>query len=214
MEENKASIWDELKRIDLVSYLDSLGHQPKLIRNNDYWYHSPFREEKTPSFKVNRQRNVWFDHGTGQGGTIIDLGVRLFNCTYHELIEKLPYGKSIPTKSLETLQLKESVPENKIEVLSIVNLKAPELTNYLSGRAIYIEIAEQYCSEVDFRIGERIYKAIGFPNRSGGFELRNHWFKGSLEIPRNVTTLFRLNVTTFFRSKVTTTFRGKFTTRL
>ena len=48
MEENKTSIWDELKRIDLVSYLDGLGHQPKLIRNTDYWYYSPFRQEKTP----------------------------------------------------------------------------------------------------------------------------------------------------------------------
>ena len=113
MEENKTSIWDDIKRIDLVGYLDSLGHQPKLIRNSDYWYYSPFRQEKTPSFKVNRQRNVWFDHGTGEGGTIIDLGVKLFNCTYHELIEKLTNGNSILNKRSETPPIKESIVKVK-----------------------------------------------------------------------------------------------------
>lgn len=186
MEENKTSIWDELKRIDLVSYLDSLGHQPKLIRNSDYWYYSPFREEKTPSFKVNRQRNVWFDHGTGEGGTIIDLGVKLYNCTYHELIEKLTNDKPILNKPSGAQPTKET--QSKIEVLSIGSLKAPELTSYLKGRGIYIDTAAQYCSEVDFRIGERTYKAIGFPNRTGGFELRNQWFKGS-STPKDISLI-------------------------
>jgi len=58
------------------------------MRNSDYWYLSPFRQEKTPSFKINRHQNVWFDHGAGEGGTIIDLGVKLYNCTYQELLEK------------------------------------------------------------------------------------------------------------------------------
>jgi hypothetical protein len=188
MEENKTSIWDELKRIDLVGYLDSLGHQPKLIRNSDFWYYSPFREEKTPSFKVNRQRNVWFDHGSGEGGTIIDLGVKLFNCTYHELIEKLTNGNSILNKRPEAPPIKASTTKSKIEVLSIGSLKAPELTSYLKSRGIYIDTAAQYCSEVDFRIGERTYKAIGFPNRTGGFELRNQWFKGS-STPKDISLI-------------------------
>lgn len=186
MEDNGKSIWDELKRIDLVSYLDSFGHQPKLIRNNDYWYCSPFREEKTPSFKVNRQRNVWFDHGTGQGGTIIDLGVRLFNCTYHELIEKLTNGNPILNKRSEAQPTKST--QSKIEVVTTGSLKAPELTGYLKSRAIYIDIAGQYCYEVDFRIGEKTYKAVGFPNRTGGFELRNHWFKGS-STPKDISLI-------------------------
>jgi hypothetical protein len=32
---------------------------------------------------------------------------------------------------------------------------------------------------VDFRIDSKSYKAVGFENRSGGYELRNRWFKGS-----------------------------------
>ena len=44
----------EAKEMDMVQYLSLLGYEPSNIRNNDYWYLSPLRQEKTPSFKVNR----------------------------------------------------------------------------------------------------------------------------------------------------------------
>ncbi len=53
----------EANQIDLANYLYSLGIQPQKIRNNDYWYQSPLRDEKTPSFKVNRTLNAWYDFG-------------------------------------------------------------------------------------------------------------------------------------------------------
>ena len=37
---------DEANQIDLVDYLYSLGYQPEKIKNHDYWYLSPLREEK------------------------------------------------------------------------------------------------------------------------------------------------------------------------
>ena len=80
---------NEARQICLVEYLASLGHQPKKIRNQDYWYCSPFREEKTASFKVNRQRNIWFDFGEGKGGDIIDFGIQYFRCSVNELLERL-----------------------------------------------------------------------------------------------------------------------------
>ena len=184
--EGKKSIWDEVKQIDLVDYLDSLGHQPKM-RNNDYWYLSPFRQEKTPSFKINRHQNVWFDHGTGEGGTIIYLGVKLYNCTYQELLEKLTNGNSLISPLL-LYQPSSEKPKNKLEVLSIRSLQDPDLARYLKGRAIAQNLANKYCSEVDFKIGSKSYKAIGFPNRSGGYELRNNWFKGSSS-PKDISLI-------------------------
>ena len=35
----------------------------KKINNNDYWYLSPLRNEKEASFKINRSKNTWYDHG-------------------------------------------------------------------------------------------------------------------------------------------------------
>src|SRR5665213_1552893 len=68
------------RQIDLVDYLASLGHHAVKTRGTDHWYFSPFRDERTPSFKVNRSMNVFYDHGTGEGGNIIDFGI-----LYHRL---------------------------------------------------------------------------------------------------------------------------------
>ena len=79
----------DAKQFDLVDYLASLGHEPQKVRNQDYWYLSPFREEKTPSFKINRRFNVWYDHGTGKGGDLIDFGTQYHKCSVSELLARL-----------------------------------------------------------------------------------------------------------------------------
>jgi hypothetical protein len=71
----------DAKKIELIEYLSKLGHQPQKIRNHDYWYLSPLREEKEPSFKVNKKMNVWYDHGIGEGGNIIDFGLLYYRCS-------------------------------------------------------------------------------------------------------------------------------------
>ncbi len=65
--ENKIFNCGEARQIDMVDYLAKAGYQPQRIRDNDYWYHSPLRNERTPSFKVNRKINRWYDHGIGKG---------------------------------------------------------------------------------------------------------------------------------------------------
>jgi DNA primase len=77
------------QQIDLVEYLEKLGYQPQKNRNNHYWYLSPFREEKEPSFKVNRQLNLWYDSGLGKGGSLIDFGILYYNCSLEDVLEKL-----------------------------------------------------------------------------------------------------------------------------
>ena len=64
----------EAKQIRIVDYLRLLGHEPKNARGGQYWYLSPFREEKTPSFKVNDRLNEWYDFGAATGGDLVELG--------------------------------------------------------------------------------------------------------------------------------------------
>ncbi len=63
---------DEANQIDMTDYLSSLGYEPTKIRGNDYWYLSPFRQEKEASFKINRCKNIWYDRGLAKGGNVID----------------------------------------------------------------------------------------------------------------------------------------------
>ena len=79
----------EANKVGLVEYLFSLGFIPTKIRGNDYWYLSPLRQEKEPSFKVNKAKNVWYDHGAGQGGTVVDFAVQYFNCDVSKALQKI-----------------------------------------------------------------------------------------------------------------------------
>lgn len=62
-----------MKRFPIEDFLARLGHHPVQRRANAIWYRSPYREEHTPSFKVNPEKNLWFDFGEGKGGNIFAL---------------------------------------------------------------------------------------------------------------------------------------------
>lgn len=183
MSANKLS-FIEAKQIPITEYLSGLGFEPAKIRGEDYWYYSPFREERTPSFKVNAKLNVWYDHGTGEGGTILDLGAKLHHCTLPEFLEKLSEGNR--NVSFHRQPLTISKPETKLEIVSVSELTSHELLHYLETRGISKSTGKAFCKEVDFQIGQRTYKALGFPNQSGAYELRNSWFKGSSS-PKDVS---------------------------
>ena len=65
---------NEAKQIRIEEYLHSLGYDPVRKQGDSLWYKSPFRNEREPSFKVNTERNLWYDFGAGRGGNIIALG--------------------------------------------------------------------------------------------------------------------------------------------
>jgi len=68
----------QANQIDLVDYLHALGYDPGKIRREDFWYLSPLRDEKEVSFKVNKNKNVWYDHGLGKGGRLVDFATEYY----------------------------------------------------------------------------------------------------------------------------------------
>ena len=189
MKTNKQTISCEtVNQSDLVDYMASLGYQPKKVSANDYWYLSPFRNERTASFKVNRRKNVWYDHGQGIGGSLIDFGLRYFNCQIPELLEKLtspfPFHQQVPS----VIAKPQPPTESSIKMIDMNPINSMELFQYLKARRIDFHIANTYCKQVTFEIGNKTGKALGFPNDHGGYELRNPSFKGSVS-PKAVTTI-------------------------
>lgn len=175
----------QVNTLDMVDYLQSLGFAPQKVRGNDYWYISPLREEKTASFKVNRKLNAWYDHGSGQGGRLVDFGILYFKCTVTELLKKMA-GETTFIPSLHPQQ-KASADEkkqnreshSKIQIISTREIADPGLRHYLSTRQIPLPVANQFCDEVVFELYGKKHLAIGFKNEGGGYELRNEYFKGS-----------------------------------
>ncbi|MBO9203237.1 MULTISPECIES: CHC2 zinc finger domain-containing protein [Niastella] len=191
---------EQAKQIDMVDYLSSLNHLPNKVHNQDHWYLSPFRQEHTASFKVNRKLNVWYDFGIGKGGDIINFGTIYHNCTITEVLSKLSAFQNHSTLSLhpptisgETAssssqlagERKEST-DSKILAVAVRPLSANALFEYIEKRKIPLDVADQYCREVDFVLYGKQQTVIGFPNNAGGYELRSENFKGSSS-PKDIT---------------------------
>src|SRR5665213_715582 len=134
---------NEAKRIDIVTYLEGLFIKPMKVAGDDYWYLSPLREEKTPSFKINRKLNAWFDHGLGKGGNLIDLGILLYNCTVAEFLARLSsHGHQNTFSFHQQIAKPDQAPENeksKISIKAIRELQSQELKNYIASRSISFE---------------------------------------------------------------------------
>ena len=174
---------DEIKAISIKDYLGSMSIYP--TKNYSYYgmYKSPFRNEHTPSFKIDYNQNLWYDFALDEGGSIIDLVMKLHNCSFAQAIEtlndnehKLPAITSYSEAKVLTL--------TRIEITEATELCNPNLIKYLAERAINLDITKKYCREIHYRIGDRNFYAIGFPNNS--YALRNPYFKGCLP-PSNVS---------------------------
>lgn len=177
---------EEVKKTDIVEYLSTLGFKPSKIRRQNYWYLSPLRDEKNPSFKVNRNINRWYDFGEGKGGNIIDFGILYYQCNVSDLLKKLPDPFSF--RQPITNSIKEDDNLKRIKVIAVNDITSFALICYLNKRRIPIEIANKYCREIHYGVDGRKYFAIGFQNSAGGYELRNEKFKSSIS-PKDVTLI-------------------------
>ena len=61
-------IKDGTEKAALVARLKAIEQEREMCIRDRYWYLSPLRNERTPSFKVNDRINEWYDFGEATGG--------------------------------------------------------------------------------------------------------------------------------------------------
>ena len=180
----------DIKQVSIVDYLAQTGYKPKLIKGVSYWYCSPLRAELTPSFKVNAERNQWYDFGTGEHGDIIDLVCALQHCSTAEAMRRLAALKGVllaPSFSFGgTTPVRSQAPS--MELISVQAVKHPKLLLYLSERGLQPSDVSPFLSEIYYKVSEKCFFALGFPNDAGGWELRNPYFKGCFA-PKAISTI-------------------------
>ena len=183
---------DEMRRLPLETFLQRLGHSPTVQKRHDLWYNAPYREERTPSFKVNTDRNVWFDFGLGRGGDIFTLAGELAGSTdfltQAKYISEAVGGNFVPLPAPRPA--KERVSEPVFQEVEQRTLLYDVLKGYLSERGIPSEVAARHCRQVSYRVHGKPYFAIGFQNVSGGWELRSRLFKGCIP-PKDISLVSR-----------------------
>lgn len=161
-----------------------MGYQPTHLRGKDWWYRSPLRpDERTPSFVVDSDRNYWYDHGAGQGGTIIDFVQQVYHTNdikrVLEIIDDVGHGLNqiIVTPSAQPRIIE---PRPKPVIDRVGDIEDTMLERYVRDRGIPLELARMYLKEIHYHFNNRKYSALGFPNDSAGFEIRNAHFQGTI----------------------------------
>ena len=169
----------EIKSIPLAAFLSQLGHEPAARKGTRLWYKSPLRQEQTPSFKIDTALNCWYDFGLGRGGNIIDLASELYQSTDLRYLMRC-IADSCPVPSVQTVA--SSYPQRhsapSMEQFEVVPLEHRALVAYLQERGIPAHIAKAKCKEAHYSVNGKPYFAVAFENVSGGWELRNRYFKG------------------------------------
>jgi len=184
---------EHAKTIHLSLILEKTGFLPHRETDKELWYLSPFRNEKTPSFHVDKSKNIWFDFGTGQGGDNIAF-VQAYLASTGEnntVSDALRWIKNMVgiVPSIQPISVPQYIKEDKRLTLKDVKpVQHIALIEYLKSRGISAEIGKQYLNEVSVFNSEKkkTYFALGFKNEEGGYELRNPYFKGCIR-PKDIT---------------------------
>ncbi|WP_276716061.1 toprim domain-containing protein [Alistipes sp.] len=169
-----------INKFPIREYLAARGIRPAKDKGYYGLYHSPLREDHMPSMKVDYDKNLWIDYGAGEGGTLIDLVMRMERCDAGEAMWRLEQRISgMPAFSFHGYSnLVSSHRESAIAIEKVRPLENPALLAYLTERGIDFAVARAHCSEVHYRVADKSYFAVGFRNDAGGWELRNRYFKG------------------------------------
>jgi len=181
----------------LNQLLKNLGFNPSATAPTRTTYKSPFNpSEKTASFfvfpnqKWNGQEPLrefnYKCNSTGHGGNIFDFVMKYYNLDFksaknktNELLGAGHQEQNYQQKTAPSFSSNQP-KEKSIKIKKTQSLKNKALFDYLSDRKISTENAKRYLGEIYYQIGNKNYFAISFSNDTGGREIRNKFFKGSL----------------------------------
>lgn len=75
---------DILEQVDILEYISQYLDLEE--KNGEWWGLSPFKDENTPSFSVNTEKQRFYDFSSGAGGNLIHFIRRYHNCGFYEAL--------------------------------------------------------------------------------------------------------------------------------
>jgi DNA primase len=129
---NERFLQDLKSRVDLV---DIVGQYSPLKRSGkNYSCRSPFRDERTPSFSVSPDKQVWYDFGASEGGDVISFIEKIENCSFVEAIQFLSdkVGMEIPQQSSKQQAKDQERKSLKVQIYQLHSKATEFFTKQLS----------------------------------------------------------------------------------
>lgn len=208
--------------LNIIEILANYNVHPRIQSKQEARCLSPFRNETEPSFHINTSKNVWYDFGEDIGGTVVDLIMKLHNCSIAgalEILREKSFSFSQQNRAISNL-------EPSFNIQKICKIQKPGLISYLHSRKIDVSIAKTYCKEIhhsyntlttysnnitkqQYDNAAKSYYAIALLNDKDGYEIRNKYFKGCVgskaitTINNNSTTVNTFEGFTDFLSYIT-----------
>ena len=143
---------ETMRNIPLEDFLARLGHAPIRHKGAEFWYRSPYRDEKTASFKVDTAKQLWYDFGTGKGGDIFTLAGELLRSD--DFISQVEYVSEVSGLPLPEALKPAACPvsghgrdESGFRDVEIRPLQSAALLGYLESRGICRGTAVRTCNE-------------------------------------------------------------------
>lgn len=174
----------QAKAIGITSLLGSIGMIPVRQDQHRMYYHSPFScsGDRHPSLQVTLGGRCFYDWSTGRYGDIIDLAKYL--CGSESTSEALRYIEACVGKVSNTFAASMKTAQsinlcNKTSGIVIDNdipIMTKLLAGYAWGRGIHRNVLAEYCREIHYHFPdkpEKRFYALGWRNRSRGYELRS-----------------------------------------
>ena len=189
-ERTKGLPCERARAFPIEKALAKLGHFPTKSTEKEAWFLSPFRSETQASFKVSKKLNRWYDHGEGTGGNVIDLICLINKWSVKEVLRFLNTDQI--SFSFQQQQILNGEKDAIIEIVQTEEIHHYALKEYVRSRGITIGTAKKLCREVHYRLKGKRYFAIGLKNDSGGWELRNKYYKNSAS-PKDCTHIKNQN---------------------
>jgi hypothetical protein len=179
-------------QVSLAGLLTRLGYTPVRRSGKEQQYLSMLRDSDTkPSFSVDDDLGVWYDHGAGKGGNIIDFGLAYWpQLSFKEVLEKIVAVADTPiiVQKADDEKLRKrrhalKVPHYHIEDVKELGNNAA-ITEYLKQRGVW-ETAGGRLKEIYYYVEDekklrKHFFAAGWQNEVEGWEVRNKYFKGCL----------------------------------
>lgn len=179
------------QEVSLSALLSRLGYQPARKSGPEQYYQSILRpDDRTPSFTVNDHLGAWYDHGSGKGGNLIDFGLAYWpQLGFKEVLAKIceVAQQAIPAVSQAAKPLRrrkaQKLPHYQVETIKPLG-STPAISQYLQYRGVDT-VASGLLEEVHYLVRDekqqvKHFFAAGHRNESGGWEVRNKYFKGCL----------------------------------
>jgi DNA primase len=140
-EEKVSEIRDRSSILEVVSDYVTLKKAGKNHRGL-----CPFHSEKTPSFMVNEEKQIFHCFGCGEGGDVFTFLMKVGHFSFPQAVEELAkrYGVKLPSRELSTTQKKEM---GKREALFQINQIASEYFHDLLTKRREGEEGRRYLSQ-------------------------------------------------------------------